>query len=73
MLREEIAFVRDSVIQTEALKPKIACMEGSAKPRPPSLVGSAKSMRSESLGGDLPVTAGIKVERIVFSRGCRFC
>ena len=73
MLREEIAFVRDSVMLTEALKSKIACMEGSAKPRPPSLVGSAKSMRSESLGGDLPVTAGIKVERIVFSRGCRFC
>ena len=74
MLREEIAFMRDSVMLTEALKSKIACMEGSAKPRPPSLVGSAKSVRSESLGGDLPpVTAGIKVERIVFSRGCRFC
>ena len=58
---------------TEALKSKVACMEGSAKPRPPSLVGSAKSVRSESLGGDLPVTAGMKVERIVFSRGCRFC
>ena len=45
---------------TEALKSKVACMEGSAKPRPPSLVGSAKSVRSESLGGDLPVTAGMK-------------
>ena len=33
MLREEIAFVRDSVMQTEALKSKIACTEGSAKPR----------------------------------------
>ena len=29
-------------MQTEALKSKKACMEGSAKPRPPSLVGSAE-------------------------------
>ena len=50
MLREEIALVRDSVMLTEALKSKVACMEGSAKPRPPSLVGSAKSVHSESLG-----------------------
>ena len=40
---------------TEVLKSKIACIEGSAKPRPPSLVGSARSVRSESLGGDVPV------------------
>ena len=54
--------MRDSVILTEALKSEVDCTEGSAKPRPPSLVGSAKSVCSESLGGGLPVTAGIKSE-----------
>ena len=65
--------MRDSVILTEALKSEVDCTEGLARPRLPRLVGSAKSVHSESLGGGLPVTAGIKVERIVFSRGCRFC
>ena len=39
-------------------------------PNPPRRVGSANKSRSRSLGGALPVQAGISWHLIVSSRGC---
>ena len=42
---------------------------GSTSPIPPSLDGKAKSLRSMSFGGGLPVNAGMSLVRILSSRG----
>ena len=41
---------------------------GLTMPRPPSLTGRARSSRTVSLGGALPVRAGISRERMQSSR-----
>ena len=45
---------------------------GLTSPKPPNLGGNAKSSRSVSSGGALPVNEGMKCERIISSRGCRW-
>ena len=43
---------------------------GLTRPIPPNLEGRANRLRSRSLGGALPVRAGIRFDLIMSSRGC---
>ena len=45
--------------------------DGLGMPNPPSLTGRAKRSRSVSLGGDLPVMAGISFALIADSKGAK--
>ena len=45
------------------------CFAGLSRPKPPDLAGRAKTSLSVSLGGGLPVMAGMKSVRRMFSRG----
>ena len=46
-----------------------ACLEGMVIPSPPSLAGRANRAHSKSLGGGLPVSAGMSSVREMSSSG----
>ena len=58
-----------AAITREAGYSCVESVEGLAMPRPPSLTGSEKSARSVSLGGALPVRAGMSRVLTHSSRG----
>ena len=61
---------RGADTSTEARYSVFGRSVGLTIPRPPSLTGNARSSRSESFGGGLPVKAGISRWRMQSSRSC---
>ena len=55
----------------EAEYSKIHCTAGLNTPRPPQRGGKANKLQTASLGGEIPNTAGRKVQQITSSRGCK--
>ena len=53
----------------EELNSPVDIIVGLVIPRPPSLGGRPRRLRSRSFGGGLPVRFGMKFERIQFSSG----
>ena len=67
-----INFTRGSEINFEAEYSRLQFLAGLRRPKPPSLAGRAKSSRSESWGGGVPVRVGMNSDLMVFSRSSKW-
>ena len=62
---------RGTVTAMDAVNSSVDALDGSIRPIPPNVASSESSLHSTSLGGDLPVNAGISFFQMVSSSGCR--